>query len=169
MASGTQIEPRPALPATSGRPTTPRRASRAPTCTRGRSPTCAWASTRPRASGCRPGSRSRGRPSARSRSRAASAPTARTARGPIVDTAALAEALRERRLFGAGLDVTDPEPLPQGHPLLALENALIAPHTGSAGVQTRARMAELAAHNLIDALAGRRPRHLVNPEAWREP
>ena len=91
-----------------------------------------------------------------------------TARGPIVDTEALTAALRDGRLFGAGLDVTDPEPLPRDHPLLSLENALIAPHTGSAGVQTRARMSELAARNLIDALAGRRPRHLVNSEAWRD-
>jgi glyoxylate reductase len=87
------------------------------------------------------------------------------ARGPIVDQSALYDALKEHRLFGAGLDVTDPEPMRGTDPLLTLDNCLIVPHIGSAGAGARARMSELAATNLIDGLAGQRPRHLVNPEA----
>ncbi len=92
------------------------------------------------------------------------------ARGPIVDPQALYDALKAQRIFGAGLDVTDPEPMRASDPLLTLDNCLIVPHIGSAGGGARARMAELAATNLINGLAGRRPPHLVNPEAWdREP
>ncbi len=77
------------------------------------------------------------------------------ARGPVVDTEALVEVLESGGIFGAALDVTDPEPLPAGHPLLGLSNCLVVPHIGSATVQARAAMAELAAQNLIDGLAGR--------------
>lgn len=87
------------------------------------------------------------------------------ARGPIVDQAALFKTMQAGKIFGAGLDVTDPEPMRGDDPLLALDNVLIVPHIGSAGVGARARMSELAALNLIDGLAGRRPRHLVNPAA----
>ncbi|GAA6733830.1 D-glycerate dehydrogenase [Thermus oshimai] len=79
-----------------------------------------------------------------------------TARGALVDTEALVEALRGH-LFGAGLDVTDPEPLPPGHPLYALPNAVITPHIGSAGARTRARMAEVAVENLLAVLKGEEP------------
>ena len=79
-----------------------------------------------------------------------------TARGGLVDTEALVEALRGH-LFGAGLDVTDPEPLPPGHPLYTLPNAVITPHIGSAGRRTRERMAEMAVENLLFALEGREP------------
>jgi len=79
-----------------------------------------------------------------------------TARGGLVDTEALVEALRGH-LFGAGLDVTDPEPLPPGHPLYTLPNAVITPHLGSAGRRTRERMAEVAVENLLFALEGREP------------
>lgn len=79
-----------------------------------------------------------------------------TARGGLVDTEALVEAL-QGHLFGAGLDVTDPEPLPQGHPLYALPNAVITPHMGSAGRRTRERMAEMAVENLLAVLEGREP------------
>jgi glyoxylate reductase len=88
------------------------------------------------------------------------------ARGPIVDPRALYDALKAQRIFGAGLDVTDPEPMRASDPLLTLDNCLIVPHIGSAGAGARARMAELAATNLINGLAGRRPPHLVNAEAW---
>src|SRR5205823_2422587 len=77
------------------------------------------------------------------------------ARGPIVDTAALTDALAERRIYGAGLDVTDPEPLPRDHPLLALDNVTIAPHLGSATDQTRTVMAEISVENLLLGLEGR--------------
>src|SRR5204862_689726 len=76
------------------------------------------------------------------------------ARGPIVDTAALTEALRERQIYAAGLDVTDPEPLPRDHPLLALDNVTIAPHLGSATEETRTKMAEISVENLFRGLAG---------------
>ncbi len=80
-----------------------------------------------------------------------------TARGPIVDQAALYRALREGWIAGAGLDVTDPEPLPADDPLLTLPNCLVLPHIGSASVATRTRMATLAAENVVAVLAGRPP------------
>ena len=76
------------------------------------------------------------------------------ARGPVVDTDALTEALAKRTIYAAGLDVTDPEPLPRGHPLLALDNVIIAPHLGSATEQTRQRMAEMSIENLLAGLSG---------------
>jgi glyoxylate reductase len=76
------------------------------------------------------------------------------ARGGVVDHAALVEALEARRIGGAALDVTEPEPLPRGHPLLKQDNLVIAPHLGSATRQTRRRMAELAVENLRAGLAG---------------
>ncbi|MFM9106043.1 MAG: 2-hydroxyacid dehydrogenase [Chloroflexota bacterium] len=86
------------------------------------------------------------------------------ARGPVVDTAALTNALRDGAIFAAGLDVTDPEPLPADHPLVSLPNCTIVPHTASATVQTRDAMAELAARNLLAVLSGQRPPACVNPE-----
>jgi glyoxylate reductase len=76
------------------------------------------------------------------------------ARGAIIDTAALTEALTQRTIYAAGLDVTDPEPLPRGHPLLGLDNVIVAPHLGSATEQTRQRMAEMSMENLLAGLAG---------------
>lgn len=76
------------------------------------------------------------------------------ARGAVVDKEALTTALRERRLFAAALDVTDPEPLPRDHPLLTMDNVIITPHLGSASVQTRQRMAEMSVENLRAGLAG---------------
>ena len=83
------------------------------------------------------------------------------ARGPVVDTAALTEALQSGQIAGAGLDVTDPEPLPRNHPLLQLPNVVIAPHLGSATVQTRQRMAQLSVANLLAGLQGQRLAHQV--------
>jgi glyoxylate reductase len=83
------------------------------------------------------------------------------ARGPIVDTTALTEALQQRRIYAAALDVTDPEPLPRDHPLLKLDNLTIAPHLGSATEQTRTRMAEISVENLLLGLSGRPLRHQV--------
>jgi glyoxylate reductase len=88
---------------------------------------------------------------------AAMKPTAilvNTARGPVVDQVALATALREGRLAAAGLDVTDPEPLPPDDPLLAAPNLVVLPHVGSATHTARARMADMAVDNLLAALAG---------------
>jgi glyoxylate reductase len=77
-----------------------------------------------------------------------------TGRGGLVDQAALEVALRERWIAGAGLDVTDPEPLPPAHPLLAAPNLLVLPHIGSATVTARTQMAERAVDNLLAGLAG---------------
>jgi len=87
-----------------------------------------------------------------------------TARGPVVDPAALADALHGGTIAAAALDVTDPEPLPPDHPLLACPNLLVLPHIGSATWGTRRRMAELAARNLVEGLAGRPLLHPVNPD-----
>ena len=76
------------------------------------------------------------------------------ARGGICDTAALLRALEQGKIAGAALDVTDPEPLPPDHPLFAREDVAIVPHIGSATVETRTRMAMLAAENLIAFLRG---------------
>jgi len=78
-----------------------------------------------------------------------------TARGGVVDQAALREALVRGEIAGAGLDVTDPEPLPPDDPLLTAPNLLVMPHVGSATFRTRARMADMAVDNLLAALAGR--------------
>jgi glyoxylate reductase len=84
-----------------------------------------------------------------------------TSRGPVVDEAALAEALAEGRIFAAGLDVFEEEP--KVHPrLLELENVVLAPHIGSASIETRDKMAALAAENLVAILRGEEPKTPVN-------
>jgi glyoxylate reductase len=88
------------------------------------------------------------------------------ARGPVVDTEALTQALIDGEIFAAGLDVTDPEPLPADHPLVSLPNAIIVPHIASATVQTRNAMASLAARNIVELVNGRRPAAIVNPEVF---
>jgi len=86
-----------------------------------------------------------------------------TSRGPIVDENALAEALEKRWIAGAGLDVFEREP--EVHPgLLKLENVVVAPHIGSASIDTRRNMSLLAAQNAVAALSGQRPPNLVNRE-----
>ncbi|HEU5300517.1 MAG TPA: D-glycerate dehydrogenase [bacterium] len=86
------------------------------------------------------------------------------ARGPIVDQAALAEALRTRTIYAAGIDVFEQEPVSAGDPLLSLENVVVAPHIASASIPTRTRMATLAAENVAAVLQGKRPPTPVNPE-----
>lgn len=76
------------------------------------------------------------------------------ARGPLVDSNALVAALAAGEIFGAGLDVTDPEPIPGDHPLLALPNCLVVPHIASASTRTRHRMAERTVDNLLAGLSG---------------
>ena len=88
-----------------------------------------------------------------------------TSRGPVVDEAALVEALRSGRIFGAGLDVYENEPaLAPG--LGEFQNVVLAPHIGSASVATRSKMAQMAAGDLLAMLAGRRPASCVNPEVF---
>ncbi len=84
-----------------------------------------------------------------------------TARGAVVDQHALKDALDDGRLAAAALDVTDPEPLPPGDPLLSAPNLLVLPHVGSATHSARARMAELAVDNLLAGLDGRPLPHLA--------
>jgi glyoxylate reductase len=86
-----------------------------------------------------------------------------TSRGPVVDEAALAQALRSRRIFAAGLDVFEHEP--EVHPdLLRLDNVVLAPHIASGSVRTRSEMSALAVRNLLAGLSGERPPNLLNPE-----
>jgi len=92
-----------------------------------------------------------------------------TARGPCIDTDALVDALKENRIFAAGLDVTDPEPLPADHPLVSLPNCLILPHVGSATFSTRDAMAVGAARNLLDVLDNRLPADTLNPDVFSLP
>ena len=88
-----------------------------------------------------------------------------TARGPIVDQTALVDALHEGEIAGAALDVTDPEPLPPGDPLLSAPNLIVAPHIGSATHTAREPMAELAVDNLLAALDGEPMPHPVQRSA----
>ncbi len=87
-----------------------------------------------------------------------------TSRGPVVDADALVAALENGEILAAGLDVTDPEPLPADHPLVSMPNCVVLPHIGSATVQSRDAMATLAARNLVAVLEGRQPKAIVNPE-----
>jgi glyoxylate reductase len=93
-----------------------------------------------------------------------------TARGAIVDHAAMLAALKSGRLAGAGLDVTDPEPIAVNDPLLRLDNVVVTPHIGSASIATRAQMAAVAVENVLEVFAGRLPRFCANPRvrlrAW---
>jgi glyoxylate reductase len=88
------------------------------------------------------------------------------ARGPVVDSEALYAALRDGVIAGAGLDVTEPEPLPGNHPLLTLPNCLVVPHIASASHHTRGEMARIAAENLLAGLQGQPLPAFVNPEAY---
>jgi glyoxylate reductase len=89
-----------------------------------------------------------------------------TSRGPVIDHDALYDALSTGQLFGAGLDVTEPEPIRADHPLLTLPNCLVVPHIASASEATRDKMAEIAARNLLAGLRGERLPAPVNPEVY---
>ena len=85
------------------------------------------------------------------------------ARGPVVDEKALYKALKEGWIAGAGLDVFEQEPTPKENPLLKLNNVIVAPHISSASYETRSRMAEMVAENLVAFFEGKTPPNLVNP------
>ena len=85
-----------------------------------------------------------------------------TGRGPVIDEAALAIALAEKTIAAAGLDVYEREPAVESG-LLKLDNVILAPHLGSATIEARTQMAELAARNVIDFLSGKTPRTCINP------
>lgn len=87
-----------------------------------------------------------------------------TSRGPVVDTDALVETVASGRLRAVALDVTDPEPLPNTHPLYQFDNVTITPHIASATVATRTEMAKLAVDNLIAVIEGGDPPNCLNPE-----
>src|ERR1700723_1473628 len=89
-----------------------------------------------------------------------------TARGFIHDESALLEALRDKRIAGAGLDVWAKEPPPPDHPLLQFDNVIASPHTAGVTKEARENMARIAAEQMLDALDGKRPPRLVNPEVW---
>ena len=89
-----------------------------------------------------------------------------TSRGPVVDPDALESALRGGEIFAAGLDVTDPEPLPSDHPLVALPNCIVVPHIASASRVTRGKMAAMAAANLLSGVRGERLPTPINPEVY---
>ena len=91
-----------------------------------------------------------------------------TARGAIHQEEDLIEAIREKTIWGCGLDVTNPEPMSPDNPLLYLPNAAILPHIGSATEETRNAMARLAAENIIAGLKGERLPYPVNPEIYRK-
>lgn len=87
-------------------------------------------------------------------------------RGPLIDEAALIDALRERRLGGAALDVFDEQPLASDHALLALDNVLLTPHAAGLTGESMARMSQGSAHEVLRLLSGQRPLNLVNPDVW---
>jgi D-3-phosphoglycerate dehydrogenase / 2-oxoglutarate reductase len=89
-----------------------------------------------------------------------------TARGGLVDHDALLAALEGGHLVGAGLDVTDPEPLPADHPLLGRSDVVVTPHVASATADGKERILRAAFEQAMAVLDGRRPEHLVNPEVW---
>jgi D-3-phosphoglycerate dehydrogenase / 2-oxoglutarate reductase len=86
-------------------------------------------------------------------------------RGPVVEEAALIEALRERRIAGAMLDVYEHYRLPPGHPIFSLDNAVLTPHLAGMTRESRGRMSVAAAEEMLRMLAGERPKNFVNPES----
>ncbi|MHA1833905.1 MAG: glyoxylate reductase [Candidatus Baldrarchaeia archaeon] len=91
-----------------------------------------------------------------------------TSRGKVIDEKALYKALKEKWIAGAALDVFEEEPTPANNPLLELENIVVAPHIASATHETRSRMAEMVAQNLIAYFEGKIPPNLVNPEVLKK-
>jgi glyoxylate reductase len=88
-------------------------------------------------------------------------------RGPVVDEKALYEALKKGQIAGAGLDVFEQEPTPLDNPLLKLDNMVVAPHISSASLETRSKMAEMVAENLVAFFQGKKPPNLVNPDVMK--
>src|ERR1700749_4137315 len=89
-----------------------------------------------------------------------------TARGFIHDEVALEQALRDKRIAGAGLDVWAKEPPPPDQPLLQFDNVIASPHTAGVTKEARENMARIAAEQMLDALDGKRPPRIINPEVW---
>lgn len=89
-----------------------------------------------------------------------------TSRGSLHNESDLRQALESGTIWGAGLDVTDPEPMAPDNPLLQLPNVAVLPHIGSATIETRMKMMQLTVENLIAGLAGKRLPYCVNPEVY---
>lgn len=85
-------------------------------------------------------------------------------RGPVIDEEALYDALKENKIAGAALDVFQQEPTPPDNPLLNLENVVVTPHISSASYETRSKMADMVARNLVAFFEGREPPNVVNPK-----
>jgi len=89
------------------------------------------------------------------------------ARGPVIDEKALYDALKQGLIAGAGLDVFEQEPASMDNPLLKLDNVVLAPHISSASLETRAKMSEMVADNLVAFFEGKRPPNLLNPDVMK--
>jgi D-3-phosphoglycerate dehydrogenase len=87
-------------------------------------------------------------------------------RGPVVEETALIDALREKRIAGAMLDVYEHYRIAPGHPLFALDNVILTPHLAGMTRESRVRMGVLAAEETLRMLAGEKPTNFVNPQAW---
>ncbi len=90
-----------------------------------------------------------------------------TSRGPVVDEEALCQALGEKRIAGAAMDVFEREPLPADSPLLRLDNVYLAPHTAGSTLNTRSASSWMAAQSVIGLFRGERPGGIVNPQVLR--
>ena len=90
-----------------------------------------------------------------------------TSRGSVHNETDLIEAIETGTIWGAGLDVTNPEPMLPSNPLLEMENVTVLPHIGSANIETRDKMAELAAQNIIEFYKNDSVPHLINPQVMR--
>ncbi len=90
-----------------------------------------------------------------------------TSRGPVHNETDLIEALNSGTIWGAGLDVTNPEPMQPGNPLLSMESVAILPHVGSGTSRTRGEMSRMAAENIIEFYKNKRVPHIVNPETMK--
>jgi D-3-phosphoglycerate dehydrogenase len=88
-------------------------------------------------------------------------------RGPVIDETALIEAVRNKKLAGAMLDVYEHYRLEPGHPLFALDNVVLTPHLSGMTVESRARMSVAAAQEMLRMLAGDAPHNFVNPQVRR--
>lgn len=91
-----------------------------------------------------------------------------TSRGPVVDEAALIEVLREGRIFGAGIDVFDPEPPAQDNPLLQFEQVVLTPHVGSFTDEGRELMGLTVVEDILRVLKGDKPKYIANPKVWEK-
>ncbi len=89
-----------------------------------------------------------------------------TARGFIHDEQALEQALRDKKLAGAGLDVWEKEPPPADHPLMRFDNVIVTAHTAGVTREARVRMGQFAAEQMLDALDGKPVTRVINPQVW---